>query len=74
MGGDFQAVPVVQRLGCQASNRLGMNQPRGWQFESGGEQSELKELVTITRLLLSYANVFTTARCYNFIDFNDLCT
>ena len=45
-----------------------MNQPRGWWFESGEEQCDLKELVTITRVLLLYANVFAIAG-YNFIDF-----
>ncbi len=47
-----------------------MSQPRGWWFESGGEQCGFKQLVIITRLLLVYANVFTTtAAFYNFVDF-----
>ena len=47
-----------------------MNQPRGWWFESGGEQCERKQGVTITGFLPLYANVFTTiAPGCNFIDF-----
>ncbi len=37
-----------------------MNRPRGWWFESGGEEWDLKELVNTTRILLL---------CCNFIDF-----
>ncbi len=49
---------------------LGMTQPRGWWFESGGEQHRLEELATIRWDLLLYANVFmTTAACCDFIGF-----
>ena len=47
-----------------------MNQPRGWRFESEGEQCEVKALVIRTGLLFLYANLFTkTSAFYNFIDF-----
>ncbi len=44
-----------------------MTQPRGWWFESRGEQCDLKEFVVITRLLLVLLTFSATG--YNFIDF-----
>ncbi len=46
-----------------------MTQPRGWWFESGGEQCDLKEMVIIEHgFCFLYTNVLTTTVAYyNFI-------
>ena len=50
-----------------------MNQPRGWWFESGGEQFECKELMTITQLLLLLKLTFSRQLPYFTILFICVC-